>query len=243
MASRAGKMITSRAGWAMAILVLTIGPSLAQDACKAPKIEAGKPWLAGEVNDQARDIGLVWRSGAIATGGTEKWWSIVNAVCNNGRAPLVVSWPKAAIYVSAFAPLPSGKSVINQFDVGALEPETNVESPLEYGLARGRTIAQVYSTPSSEKRISALRSYLSASFDNLGQVELLLEASPKGDGYQFSIVPKSPTARSLRVAIASSQSRTFNAAAQKAGILAGEIFATEFAKAPDLGSVLGLTGC
>src|SRR5258708_526264 len=74
------------------------------DQCNVPNYtNLVKPLLTGRVENGAREIRFEWYSVTYEKTGP---WAIINSICNIGPSPLVVSWPMASLFTSAYSPLP-----------------------------------------------------------------------------------------------------------------------------------------
>lgn len=176
--------------------------------------------LQGGVHDQ--NLAFVWHSAAkeSVSLARDPEWQIQNAVCNTGKVPLVVSWPKASIFSTAYAPLPPSSFLLNEYAAGSVSPEADFDSPITYGLAPVRAPAQTFKIR-EHNRTSRLYSMLIASWRSDSGLEKMIdmrfEAEPADDAYTFRYYTKGDAGRELSVALISAQNDNVFAAFTAAG--------------------------
>jgi hypothetical protein len=120
--------------------------SMAQN-CSAPDSSYLSP-LVGEVNDPPQGLKFAWSSTAYRRP-ENMYWTFYNLLCNAGQKSLIVSWPKAGLYASAFSPLAPFDSLSNSYPGGIFEPVADEDSPIKTGY-RGR----VYTGSTYQKKLS-----------------------------------------------------------------------------------------
>jgi hypothetical protein len=101
------------------------------------------PPLLGYVNDSTYHLLTQWESTAFTNGRTDAYggWQIENFIHNGGQKNVVVSWPKAGIYIDAFYALPPNGCYSNLISAGPSQPRTDPDSPITLGY-QGQVVAR-----------------------------------------------------------------------------------------------------
>jgi hypothetical protein len=205
-----------------AVLAFGCEAAFAQQPCPAkPTDLVQRPLLNGLVKDGARDADFEWISSARYMSGA---WRITHSVCNVGKSPLVLSWPKTSIYAGALAAIPPGNPIVVMYTIPT-EPVAH-DSPIAYGFAPYHADASSYQWERGKQKVTQLNSAVfgvvaesqGSGKPRIHDVQMIFDVDREAEGYLFRVNVKNEASLNLIIGINSTQNDAFIQAFKGAGL-------------------------